>query len=71
MLGIPVIRSSINETTALGAALLAGLATGYWLYEELPFAGSTGKIFQPKLEQTQATARYQEWSRAVKQVMVH
>ena len=71
MLGIPVIRSAINETTALGAALLAGLATGYWLYEELPFAGSTGKIFQPKLEQTQATARYQEWSRAVKQVMLH
>ena len=56
ILGIPVDRPAITETTSLGAAYAAGLATGYWESEEAtgPGSGWTG-FGSPQLPQRSAT----------------
>jgi glycerol kinase len=52
-LGVPVVRSSVTETTALGASYLAGLATGFWSgADEITAQWSIDRKFVP-----QATAR--------------
>jgi len=52
-LGVPVVRASVTETTALGAAYLAGLATGFWASaDEITAQWSLDRKFVP-----QATAR--------------
>ena len=61
-----VVRPAITETTALGAAYLAGLATGYW--KDLEEIGSQWKIeksFSPVLEQEQRQQWINGWNRAV------
>lgn len=66
LLGVPVVRPRITETTALGAAYLAGLATGFWKDAE-QIAGLWGvdRVFEPKMPGEQRDARYSEWLRAV------
>lgn len=50
MLGVPVERPQVSETTALGAAYLAGLAVGYWeSREEISSLWSIERDFQPAL----------------------
>lgn len=71
-LAIPVIRARLTETTALGAALLAGQASGYWgATNMLPFADSDGDVFTPAGDQRQTQARFEQWRLAVKRVMLH
>ncbi len=66
LLGVPVVRPKVTETTALGAAYLAGLAVGFW--------GSTGEVaanwqvdrrFEPVMPRDAAAARLSHWERAV------
>ena len=66
VLGVPVVRSRIRETTALGVAYLAGLATGYWSdAEELAAQWQKEREFQPQWSTTQRAAHQARWREAV------
>jgi glycerol kinase len=69
LLGIPVIRPQVTETTALGAASLAGLATGvYRDMAELSEHWRMERTFLPTMSRDEALTRMQTWERAIKQV---
>lgn len=66
ILGVPVIRPRITETTALGAAYLAGLAIGFWKStDELSRNWQVDRRFEPAMSRDEATRRMGEWSNAV------
>ncbi len=66
LLGVPVIRPAVTETTALGAAYLAGLATGFWgSTDEIAARWRVERRFEPTMSRDAAAARMHEWSRAV------
>ena len=66
VLGVPVVRPEVTETTALGAAYLAGLATGFWAGPEELQARRTGDMrFEPKMSKDERGARRKQWRRAV------
>ena len=66
VLGVPVVRPLINETTALGAAYAAGLAVGVWTnLEELRANWGVDRIFEPQWDQARREAGYHGWKRAV------
>jgi glycerol kinase len=66
LLGVPVVRPRITETTALGAAYLAGLATGFWSSEaELSARWQVDRSFEPAISRDQAGDLMHQWSRAV------
>jgi glycerol kinase len=68
LLGIPVIRPAVVETTALGAAWLAGLSSGvYTGLHELSALWHAQKAFTPQLSRDEAAAHMQRWSHAVRQ----
>ncbi|MDQ0723787.1 glycerol kinase [Paenibacillus sp. W4I10] len=70
ILGIPVERPTVNETTALGAAYLAGLAVGYWTSaDELTDHENTERVFQPVMAEQQRRELYAGWKRAVNAAM--
>jgi glycerol kinase len=70
LLGIPVVRPEITETTALGAAYLAGLQAGvYRGTEELARQWSVQRTFEPRLSSDEAQARRLQWERAVRQTV--
>ncbi|MDR0750046.1 MAG: glycerol kinase GlpK [Tannerellaceae bacterium] len=62
----PVVRPKVLETTALGAAYLAGLAIGYWKdINELKEQWSLDKVFHPEMKEEQASRLLKEWHKAV------
>lgn len=66
ILNVPVIRPKVTETTALGAAYAAGLATGYWKStEDLRANWQVGKTWQPELEAAKRDHYYKSWKKAV------
>jgi glycerol kinase len=66
ILGVPVVRPSITETTALGAAYLAGLATGIWKdANSLARLHSTQKRFEPRMSRSRANELRLRWNEAV------
>ncbi|MEO5734670.1 MAG: glycerol kinase GlpK [Rubrivivax sp.] len=68
LLGIPVVRPQVTETTALGAAYLAGLATGIWSgVDELASLWKAERSFYPTLSYAHAEERMQRWEHAVRQ----
>jgi len=68
LLGIPVVRPQVTETTALGAAYLAGLATGvYKNLDELSALWQVERRFHPTLPRERAQALMAEWEHAVRQ----
>ena len=68
MLGIPVLRPQVTETTALGAAYLAGLATGvYSSVDELAGLWQEERRFEPGMPRERAADLMVAWERAVKQ----
>ncbi|MGC9113006.1 glycerol kinase GlpK [Acidilobus sp.] len=67
ILGINVVRPVIRETTALGAAYLAGLATGVWKdTNEIASQWRVDRVFTPQMERSQAERLYSKWKEAVK-----
>ncbi len=66
ILGVPVVRPSVTETTALGAAFLAGLAAGFWKglqsISELP---REERRFEPRMPQSQVRHLRERWNEAV------
>lgn len=69
MLDAPVERPSIIETTALGAAYLAGIATGYWSQEELAEKWQLHRSFQPDMASEKRDHLYKGWQKAVHRSM--
>lgn len=69
VLQIPVERLTVSETTALGAAHLAGLAVGFWTMDDLKTA--TQMRFTPKLDKEKATNLYEGWKKAVSSCIHH
>ena len=68
LLGIPVVRPKVTETTALGAAYLAGLASGvYKSLDEVAALWGEERRFTPTLPRERAAERMAQWERAVKQ----
>ncbi len=66
VLGVPVVRPRVTETTALGAAYLAGLATGVWASPDDLRAKLEGDVrFEPRMSATDRAARRAQWQRAV------
>src|ERR1700733_13574241 len=66
LLGVPVIRPAVNETTALGAAYLAGLAVGFWNSpDEIRKLRASDTRFEPKAGQKKITEGRARWKRAV------
>lgn len=66
ILGAPVNRPVCAQTTALGAAYLAGLAVGYWKNKEDVMQNwKISKVFTPKMEENEKTQRIKGWKRAV------
>jgi glycerol kinase len=66
LLQIPVVRPAVTETTALGAAYLAGLAVGYW--KDLASLGRHWKVektFEPRMPRAQAEELRSRWSQAL------
>ena len=70
ILQIPVVRSRITETTALGAAYLAGLAVGFWKDKtELAEHWQADRTFTPQMSGKEAHELRTKWSRAVKRAL--
>ena len=68
LLGIPVLRPKVIETTALGAAFLAGLSAGVWRDPaELAALWQAERVFHPTLPRERAEERMAQWERAVRQ----
>ncbi|WP_151635642.1 glycerol kinase GlpK [Noviherbaspirillum aerium] len=66
VLGVPVVRPTVTETTSLGAAYLAGLAVGYWQsQEEIAAQWQAEKRFEPVMSAEERTERLAQWRRAV------
>ena len=65
LLGVPVARPDVVETTALGAAALAGLAAGVWQEPQEFLAGRRFRRFEPGADARAVRARGAEWQRAV------
>jgi glycerol kinase len=66
LLGVPVVRPKIHETTALGAAYLAGLAVSYWKDEqEIAAQWQAERTFTPQMSRDQAQTLMAGWRKAV------
>ena len=66
ILGVPVQRPAVTETTALGAAYLAGLATGFWAsQDEIAKQWQLEREFEPAMSADQRESLYAGWRRAV------
>jgi glycerol kinase len=64
--GVPVVRSAVTETTALGAAYLAGLAAGFWKdATELAEHWKADRRFEPQMSRGQAHALRERWTEAL------
>jgi glycerol kinase len=68
LLGLPVVRPAVTETTALGAAFLAGLSAGVWDGTgPLERLWRSGRVFEPTWDRARAAERMAQWERAVRQ----
>jgi glycerol kinase len=71
LLGIPVLRPAVTETTALGAAYLAGLSTGIFLgTDELGNLWQAERRFEPALAPSHAAELMARWEHAVRQTVL-
>ncbi len=66
MLNVPVIRPTITETTALGAAYAAGLAVGIWKdQDDLRGYWKQDQVWKPRMEESERARQYQGWKKAI------
>ena len=70
VLGVPVIRPKVTETTALGAAYAAGLAVGFWKdLDELAGRWAEDKRWEPAMDEAEREAGYAQWKKAVSRTL--
>jgi glycerol kinase len=67
LLRVPVVRPKVTETTALGAAYLAGLATGVWhSTQDIAAHWQADRVFEPHLGDDEVRHRRARWSEALR-----
>ncbi len=64
LLGVPIVRPAVTETTALGAAYLAGLAAGVW-HDRGEITAGVERRFEPAMSRDEAAAKRARWAQAV------
>lgn len=70
LLGVPVIRSKVRETTALGAAYAAGLAVGFWRdLDDLRLKWRADQTWEPSMSESDRQLRIAGWHKAVERAM--
>lgn len=69
ILGLPVVKRSINETTAYGAALFAGMEAGLFREEELRNSVTVERRYEPQMSTDERESRYAGWQQAVSKVL--
>ena len=70
LLNVPVIRPQVTETTALGAAYAAGLATGFWSgLDELRNNWAEDKVWHPDMDDAVRTAGVNKWHKAIQRTL--
>ena len=69
LLGIRVVRAENSETTALGAAAIAGLEAGLWDEASVPAFGRGGEVFTPRLGRAEREEKMDAWRAAVGRVL--
>ncbi|MDN3555449.1 glycerol kinase GlpK [Halomonas maura] len=69
MLGVEVERPEVTETTALGAAYLAGIAVGVWSQDEIADKGRVERAFTPAMDAERRERLYRGWKKAVRRTM--
>jgi glycerol kinase len=70
LLGVPLMRAKIGEMTALGAAHLAGLATGFWPDKDVFTERlKAERVFTPRMDNRELLASFDRWKRAVEAAM--
>ena len=70
VLGIPIVRPTMVETTALGAAYLAGLAVGFWKStDELHANWKVDQTFEPKMDPDRVAEKRANWNKAVRRAL--
>jgi glycerol kinase len=66
ILGVPVVRPAMTETTALGAAFLAGLGSGLWKHvQAIALLPRDERRFEPSMQRSQAENMRQRWNEAI------
>ncbi len=65
LLGIPVERAAVTETTALGAAFLAGIGAGLWNEADVRAMWRADRVFEPRMSADQRDSILMDWRRAV------
>jgi glycerol kinase len=65
ILGIPVRRPANVESTAMGAALLAGISSGLWQMDDISSKQKIDRVFQPSMSETERSSLYARWEKAV------
>src|SRR5206468_5854273 len=67
MLGVPVVRPAVTETTALGAAYLAGLAVGFWpSVDAISGQWNVDRRFDPAMPRSATVALHERWTEALR-----
>lgn len=69
ILGVEVVRPQVIESTAQGAAYLAGIGVGMWKQEDLAKLQKIDRIFKPQLRESMREKLYKKWQEAVKRTM--
>ncbi|MHB1394868.1 MAG: glycerol kinase GlpK [Clostridia bacterium] len=70
ILGVPIYRPEVTETTALGAAYLAGLAVGFWSNkDEIAEKWNVDKVFNPSMDKNDSEKKYSGWRKAVSRAL--
>ncbi len=65
ILGTDVVRPAVTETTAMGAAFLAGLSTGFWTKDELSRVRIVDRVFSPGITDEKREELYRGWKKAI------
>lgn len=65
LLQVPVLRPAIFEATAMGAAALAGITTGFWTNEDIKAAHTKAKEYHPGMDPEKAKQLRKGWKKAV------
>ena len=69
MLGIPIVRPAMVDSTVAGAAYLAGVAIGLWKPKDIVKIKSIERTFQPRMPRQEVKLKYDGWRHAVRQAL--
>jgi len=69
MLAVPIVRPLMVETTAAGAAYLAGVSVGLWKPQDVLKIKKIERIFKPRMPRLESKAKYEGWRHAIRQAL--